>query len=59
MNDDLSKEGQINELMTRLISMGFANRDQNKRLIIEHDFNLEKVVQYLLEEMDNNWAENR
>nr|QNH68102.1 next to BRCA1 protein [Brachionus koreanus] len=58
-NDDLSRESQLNELMTRLISMGFANRDQNKRLIIEHDFNLEKIVQYLLEEMDNNWAENR
>lgn len=59
MGDDLKKESKLNQLMTELISMGFANRDQNKRLILEHDFDLEKVVQHLVEEMDNNWAENR
>ncbi|RNA41609.1 hypothetical protein BpHYR1_003983 [Brachionus plicatilis] len=59
MNDDLSKESKLNDIMTKLITMGFANREQNKRLIIDHDFNLEKIVQCLLEEMDNNWAESR
>lgn len=59
MGDDFRKESRLNELMIKLISMGFANRDQNRRLILEHDFNLEKVIQYLVEEMDNNWADNR
>lgn len=47
------------ESMNKLISMGFANRNQNAKLLLKHNNNIEKVVQNILEMQDNNWSENR
>ncbi|CAF0960237.1 unnamed protein product [Brachionus calyciflorus] len=51
--DSNSKEAEMDELMKKLINMGFANRDKNKRLLNEFNFNLEKCVQYLIDDLDN------
>lgn len=45
--------------MNKLVSMGFANRALNQRLLNKYKNNLEDVVQKLLEKLDNDWMESR
>ena len=45
--------------MDRLIEMGFADREQNQSLLDKHENDLEKVVQELVQGMDNEWYESR
>ncbi|XP_006818867.1 next to BRCA1 gene 1 protein-like isoform X2 [Saccoglossus kowalevskii] len=45
--------------MEQLIDMGFCNRQFNAQLLEKHHNNLERVVQELLNEMDNEWSNNR
>lgn len=43
----------------RLISMGFANRSLNKKLLNKHNDDINKVIEELLRKNDNDWASNR
>ncbi len=43
----------------RLISMGFANRSLNKKLLNKHNDDINKVIEELLSKNDNDWASNR
>ena len=45
--------------MKALISMGFANRALNKKLLEKHSNDMDKVLADLLEKTDNNWHHNR
>lgn len=45
--------------MKELISMGFANRQLNLKMLKKYNMDLEKVVQSILEIHDNDWALNR
>jgi hypothetical protein len=45
--------------MKALISMGFANRALNKKLLEKHSNDMDKVLADLLEKTDNNWHQNR
>lgn len=45
--------------MKTLISMGFANRALNSKLLKKHENDMDKVLQELLEKNDNNWHQHR
>lgn len=45
--------------MNKLIRMGFANRDLNRKLLEKHNDNLEKVIEELVHFDDNDWAYHR
>lgn len=45
--------------MDKLISMGFANRSLNDRLLKKFNNDIDKVVQKLLEVNDNDWSDRR
>lgn len=45
--------------MNTLISMGFANRTLNNRLLNKHKNDMNKVLHSLLEKTDNDWHEHR
>ena len=45
--------------MQQLLEMGFANRDLNRELLDQHNEDVEKVVQELLQRNDNDWHSNR
>ena len=49
----------VEEKMNSLISMGFANRKLNKKLLEQHQNNMDKVIQDLLKDTDNDWFEHR
>nr|KAG5709734.1 hypothetical protein BaRGS_027759 [Batillaria attramentaria] len=57
--DGGEEEPQNTEPMARLWEMGFFNRDLNQRLLDKHNGDLEPVVQELLQNLDNDWAEMR
>lgn len=58
---DKSDNESINneDKMKKLISMGFASRAINQRLLEKHNYDLDTVVQKLLEMSDNDWMERR
>jgi len=43
----------------QLLAMGFANRDLNRRLLEKHNGDIEKVIQELLEQVENDWHQQR
>merc|ERR1712130_49237 len=43
----------------RLVELGFANRDENKKLLKQNDYNLDKVLEKLYNNHGNAWAEKR
>jgi len=43
----------------RLVELGFANRDENKKLLKQNDYNLEKVLEKLYNNHGKKWAEKR
>jgi len=43
----------------RLVELGFANRDENRKLLTQNGNNLEKVLDKLYEDRGSKWAENR
>jgi len=43
----------------RLVELGFANRDENKKLLKQNDNNLEKVLEKLYSDRGTQWAEKR
>eukprot|EP00090_Calanus_glacialis_P013468 TRINITY_DN2213_c0_g1_i1.p1 TRINITY_DN2213_c0_g1~~TRINITY_DN2213_c0_g1_i1.p1 ORF type:complete len:895 (-),score=298.45 TRINITY_DN2213_c0_g1_i1:482-3166(-) len=43
----------------RLVELGFANRDENKKLLKQNDNNLEKVLEKLYSDRGSKWAEKR
>merc|ERR1719499_2573481 len=43
----------------RLVELGFANRDENRKLLTQNENNLEKVLDKLYDDRGSNWAENR
>ncbi|XP_070569571.1 LOW QUALITY PROTEIN: next to BRCA1 gene 1 protein-like [Ptychodera flava] len=45
--------------MDQLIDMGFCNRELNNKLLLKHNNNVERVVQDLLSESENDWHTNR
>jgi hypothetical protein len=45
--------------MDRLVEMGFANREDNQRLLDIHNNDLSKVISELLIENDGTWAQRR
>ncbi|XP_041374804.1 next to BRCA1 gene 1 protein-like [Gigantopelta aegis] len=47
------------EPMGRLIEMGFANRPRNTELLAKYENDLDRVLQELLHENDNDWASRR
>jgi hypothetical protein len=47
------------ENLKTLINMGFANRNLNRRLLEEHNNDMDKVLQSLLDHHDNDLIENR
>jgi len=50
----------FDENLKKLVSMGFANRQLNERLLKKYKNNLQEVIQKLLERFDNNtWSQNR
>ena len=42
--------------MEKLVSMGFANRAQNERLLKKYNNNFEKVIEHLIENQDSNFV---
>lgn len=52
-----SNESDTN--MKTLISMGFANRTLNSKLLKKHENDMDKVLGELLEKNDNNWHQHR
>ncbi|XP_077997189.1 uncharacterized protein LOC144450452 [Glandiceps talaboti] len=53
------KEGGMRSPMDQLMDMGFCNRELNSKLLDKHSNNLERVVQDLVNEADNDWHSNR
>jgi hypothetical protein len=47
------------EPIDRLLSMGFANRLLNKKLLDKHNDDINKVIEDLLTRADHDWASNR
>ena len=45
--------------MEQLIEMGFANRALNEELLVKHDHDIQKVIQELVNDPDNDWHERR
>ncbi|XP_033728100.1 next to BRCA1 gene 1 protein-like [Pecten maximus] len=45
--------------MTKLIEMGFCNRERNQQLLEKHGQDVEAAVQELLSEADSDWMERR
>jgi hypothetical protein len=45
--------------MDKLLSMGFADRALNERLLKKFDNDMDKVVQSLLDNVENDWYEHR
>jgi len=43
----------------RLVELGFANRDENKKLLKKNDNNLEKVLEKLYNDCGAKWADKR
>ncbi len=43
----------------KLVSMGFANRSLNERLLKKFNNDVDKVVESLIDRFDNDWALNR
>lgn len=61
-NDSSSLSATSKDLdakMKELISMGFANRQLNLKMLKKYNMDLEKVIQSILEIHDNDWALNR
>ncbi|OWF51345.1 next to BRCA1 gene 1 protein-like [Mizuhopecten yessoensis] len=57
--DSKKSETEENCPMTKLIEMGFCNREMNQKLLEKHGQNVEAVIQELLSEADNDWMERR
>jgi hypothetical protein len=55
----LLNENNIDSPMDILIHMGFANRQLNKKLLDKYDNDLNKIIEFLLEKSDNDWATYR
>lgn len=52
-------QDQTEKNMHALISMGFANRTLNGRLLSKYSGDMDKVLEKLLESSDNDWHEHR
>jgi hypothetical protein len=48
-----------NSNMDKLLNMGFANRALNEKLLKQFDNDMDKVVQSLLDNVENDWYEHR
>lgn len=45
--------------MTKLVEMGFCNRELNQKLLEKNEHDMEKTVQELLSTTDNDWMDRR
>lgn len=59
INNTPPKKSIVETPMDRLISMGFANRNLNKKLLDKYNNQVEKVIEDLVNKQDNNWADSR
>jgi hypothetical protein len=45
--------------MQTLLEMGFANRRRNQQLLEKHNYDMDRVIQELIQENDNEWSNSR
>ena len=57
--DDWTPVNTEDSFMQTLFEMGFGNREKNRKLLEKYNFDLDRVIQDLIQENENEWNQTR